>query len=120
MKAVFLDFATVGSDELDLAVLKNAVPDLTLFDNTTYDQVVSRISGCEFVFANKVRITREIIESTESLRFIGLTATGVDNVDLDAAKHHGIAVCNIRGYCTNSVVEHVFAALLQMTHSIGL
>ncbi len=54
------------------------------------------------------------------MRFIGLTATGVDNVDLDAAKDNDVAVCNIRAYCTNSVVEHVFAVLLQLTHSIGL
>ena len=54
------------------------------------------------------------------MRFIGLTATGVDNVDLHAAEDKGVAVCNVRAYCTNSVVEHVFAVLLQMTHSIGL
>jgi len=120
MKAVFLDFATIGSDKLNLDLLRKAIPDLTLFDNTIPGQLASRIEGCEFVFANKVRMTREVIGSAESLRFIGLTATGVDNVDLDTAKHNEVAVCNIRGYCTQSVVEHVFAVLLQMTHSIGL
>lgn len=120
MKAVFLDFATVGSDELDVTSLRAIVPDLTLFAHTAPEQVAARIAGCEFVFANKVRMTREIIASAEALRFIGLTATGVDNVDLLAAGERKIAVCNIRGYCTNSVVEHVFAVLLQITHSIGL
>lgn len=120
MKAVFLDFATVGSDELDVSSLQAVVPDLTLFDSTSADQVAQRIAGCEFVFANKVRMTKEIIDASDALRFIGLTATGVDNVDLGAAEHRNIAVCNIRAYCTNSVVEHVFAVLLQLTHSIGL
>ncbi len=119
MKAVFLDFATVGSDELDLSALRGVTPDLSLFDNTAHADVNSRISGCEFVFLNKVRMTRELIESSDTLRFIGLTATGTDNVDLDAARDNDIAVCNIRGYCTNSVVEHVFAVLLQLTHSIA-
>lgn len=120
MKAVFLDFATVGSDELDVSSLRAVVPDLTLFDSTSADQVEERVAGCEFVFANKVRMTKEIIEASGALRFIGLTATGVDNVDLGAAKDKNVAVCNIRAYCTNSVVEHVFAVLLQLSHSIGL
>ena len=120
MKAAFLDFATLGSEKLDVTSLRDAVDDLNLFDNTAANQVAARIAGCEFVFINKVRMTREIIESGDRLRFIGLTATGVDNVDLDAARENDIAVCNIRAYCTNSVVEHVFAVLLQLTHSIGL
>jgi len=120
MKAAFLDFATLGSEKLDVTSLRDAVDDLNLFENTAANQVATRIAGCEFVFINKVRMTREIIESGDRLRFIGLTATGVDNVDLDAARENDIAVCNIRAYCTNSVVEHVFAVLLQLTHSIGL
>jgi glycerate dehydrogenase len=119
MKAVFLDFATVGSDELNVSSLRAAVSSLTLFDNTAKDEIEERIAGCDFVFVNKVRLTRKILESAKSLRFIGLTATGTDNVDLAAARENDIAVCNIVGYCTNSVVEHVFAVLLHLSHSIG-
>jgi glycerate dehydrogenase len=72
----------------------------------------------DFVFANKARMTKEIISNAGNLRFIGLTATGVDNVDLDAAKKHDVAVCNIRAYCTQSIVEHVFAVMLNLTHSV--
>jgi glycerate dehydrogenase len=120
MKAAFIDFATLGSDELDVSSLQDIFPDLSLFDSSAAKQVAARIAGCEFVFVNKVRMTREIIESCKDLRFIGLTATGTDNIDLDAARDCNVAVCNIRDYCTNSVVEHVFAVLLQLTHSIGL
>jgi len=119
MKAVFLDFATVGSDELDVSSLQAVVSELTLFDNTSDDEVAERIAGCEFVFVNKVCMTREILANAESVRFIGLIGTGVDNVDIVAAKENDIAVCNIVGYCTNSVVEHVFAVLLNLNHSIG-
>jgi len=118
MKAVFLDFGTMGADELDPSALSGALPELELFDSTPADLVAQRIAGAEFVFANKVRLTRELIEGNPALRFIGLTATGVDNVDLAAAKKRGVAVCNIRSYCTQSVVEHVFAVLLNLTHNI--
>jgi len=118
MKGVFLDFATVGSDDLDVTPLQDVVSGLVVHEHTAADQVVERIQGSSFVFLNKVRMTRKILEATEGLRFIGLTATGVDNVDIEAAKDCGIAVCNIRAYCTHSVVEHVFAVLLQLAHSI--
>ena len=119
MKAVFLDFATVGSNELDISPLLQVLPDLEVFDNTAPDQVVERLAGAQVVFANKVRLTQDILNQTDAIRFIGLTATGVDNVDLAAAKQHGVAVCNIKAYCTQSVVEHVFAVLLSLSHNIG-
>jgi glycerate dehydrogenase len=118
MKAVFLDFATLGSDGLDVSPLQDIVSDLTLFDSTSAEQVLERIADTEIVFANKVRMTREILDSSPQVRFIGLTATGVDNVDIDAAVENGVAVCNIRGYCTQSIVEHVFAVLLNLSHNI--
>ena len=119
MKAVFLDFATVGSAELDLSPLLTLLPDLEVYDNTAPAQVVERIAGGEVIFANKVSFTREILKQSGTVRFIGLIATGVDNVDLVAAKDQGIAVCNIKAYCTQSVVEHVFAVLLNLIHSIS-
>ncbi len=118
MKAVFLDFGTMGAAELDPSPLAEVVPDFEVFDSTPQELVAERIDGVDFVFANKARLTKEIISNAGSLQFIGLTATGVDNVDLDAAKNHDVAVCNIRAYCTQSIVEHVFAVLLNLTHSV--
>lgn len=118
MKAVFLDFGTMGADDLDRSILADAVPDLEVFDSTPPELVAERIDGVDFVFANKVRMTAEIIAAASRLRFIGLTATGVDNIDIVAAKERDVAVCNIRAYCTQSVVEHVFAVLLILAHSV--
>ena len=118
MKAVFLDFGTMGATELDPSPLADIVPDFNAFDSTPAELVAERIEGVDFVFANKARMTKDIISNAASLRFIGLTATGVDNVDLDAAIKHDVAVCNIRAYCTQSIVEHVFAVLLNFTHSV--
>ncbi|MDH3352697.1 MAG: hypothetical protein OEM51_14215, partial [Gammaproteobacteria bacterium] len=98
MKAVFLDYATVGPG-LDTGPLSALLPDLTIFDATDDSQVPDRIRDVEFVFANKIRIYDELFDAANKLRFIGLTATGVDNIDLDSAASHGVAVCNIHGYC---------------------
>ncbi len=118
MKAVFLDYSTMGPD-LDLGPIRRVLPDLEIFDSTDDSEIGERIRDAEFVFANKFQLTPALLEYAAKLRFIGLTATGTDNVDLDSAKQHGIAVCNIRAYCTQSVVEHVFGVMLMLTHSLG-
>lgn len=108
----------MGADDLDPSTLAAAVPDLEIFDSTPPELVAERIDGVDFVFANKVHLTAEIIAAASRLRFIGLTATGVDNIDIVAAEKHDVAVCNIRAYCTQSVVEHVFAVLLILARSV--
>lgn len=118
MKAVFLDWATMGPG-LDTSGLRALLPDLEIFDVTADREVAERIEEAEFVMANKIRLTDTLLQRCPRLRFIGLTATGTDNVDLEAAKRHGVAVCNIRAYCSQSVAEHVFGCLLNLTHSLG-
>ena len=118
MKAVFLDFATMGPD-LDPSPLTDLLPDLQFFDITPEELTAERITDAEFVFTNKIRFDDKTLGNAKSLRFIGLTATGTDNVDLPGADKYGVAVCNIRGYCTQSVVEHVFGVLLNFTHNIS-
>lgn len=118
MKAVFLDFATMGPD-LDISGIHALLPELEVFEMTANEQVAERIRGAEFVFANKIRLTDDLLQDNPQIRFIGLTATGTDNVDLKAAQRFGVAVCNIRGYCTRSVAEHVFGSILNLTHSLS-
>jgi glycerate dehydrogenase len=72
----------------------------------------------EVVLVNKLRITREVIDGAPDLRLIALAATGTNNIDLDAARELGVAVCNLRDYCTASVVQHVFGVLLLLTHKL--
>jgi len=119
MRAVFLDFGTVSNGDLDPGPLERVVPGIVLHDQTAQADVPSRVAGFEAVFANKSVIDRATIAENPQLRLIALTATGVDNVDLAAARDAGIAVCNLREYCTSSVVQHVFAMLLSLTHRLA-
>lgn len=119
MKAVFLDFATMGAGGLDPSPLHRCLPDLEIFDTTSPAMTAERIRHAEFVLANKVVLNAENMKEAGALRFIGLTATGSDNVDLDYACERDIAVCNIRSYCTQSVVEHVLGMILHLAHSTG-
>lgn len=117
MKAVFLDYATMGPD-LDMSPLFDLLPELEIFDETTRAELPDRLRDTEYVFTNKIHLSDELFAAATKLRFIGLTATGTDNIDLDAAKRNGVAVCNIRGYCTRSVTQHVFALLLALAHNL--
>lgn len=119
MRAVFLDYATVSNGDLDQGPLERAVPGIVFHERTAQAEVPARIAGFEVVLANKSVIDRPAIEANRELRLIALTATGVDNVDLAAAREQGVAVCNLRDYCTASVVQHVFAMLLALTHRLS-
>jgi len=117
MKAVLLDWATMGPG-LDVSELRALLPELDIYDDTDDSQLSERIADAEIVLGNKIILSDAVFKGAPNLRFIGLTATGTDNVDLGAAKRRGIAVCNIRAYCTQSVVEHVFGCLLNLAHNL--
>jgi glycerate dehydrogenase len=119
MRAVFLDYATVShNDDLDASRLRRVLPDLELRPQTPQTDIAQALAGAGVVLVNKLRITREAIAATPTLRVIALAATGTNNVDLDAARERGIAVCNLRDYCTASVVQHVMGTLLLLTHRL--
>jgi glycerate dehydrogenase len=116
LRAVFLDFGTVSHDDLDTTSLERVLPGISLHAVSSESQVDERIAGCEFILTNKLNITRARMRAVPGLRFIGLTATGTNNIDLEAARELGIAVCNISNYCTVSVAQHVLGAILMLTH----
>ncbi len=118
MKAVFLDFATVSHDDLDTTRLTRVLPGLELRDVTPDAEIAGRIAGHEIVLLNKLRMTRERLKAAGALRMIAVAATGTNNVDLEAARELGIAVCNVRDYCTTSVTQHVLAVILLLTHRL--
>lgn len=105
-------------DGVDDAPLRALVAHFERFDATRDDELLSRCDGIDAVFTNKCRFDAATFEALPTLKFIGLTATGSDNIDLDAARAHNVAVTNITAYCTQSVVQHVFATLLSLTHKL--
>lgn len=117
LHATFLDFGTLGSG-LDTSSLEHAAPGIVLHARTSPADVPSRMADAEVVLLNKVQVTAAHIAGAPHLKFIGLAATGTNNVDLEAARARGIAVCNIRDYCTASVAQHVWGVILALTHKL--
>jgi glycerate dehydrogenase len=119
LRAVFLDFGTVSNGDLDPGPLERATPGIRIHERTAQSEVPARVAGFEAVFANKSVIDGPTIRANPQLRLVALTATGIDNVDLAAAREAGVAVCNLRDYCTASVAQHAFALLLALTHRLA-
>jgi glycerate dehydrogenase len=94
------------------------MPGLLFFGSTDDAQVAGRIDEAEIVLLNKFDLTREHLSGARRLKLIALAATGTDNVDLAAARERGIGVCNVRGYCASSVMQHVWAMVLGLTQHV--
>jgi glycerate dehydrogenase len=89
--------------------------DLTVYPRSPKQTVVDRLGDAALVLTNKVIIDREVMEHCPALRYIGVLATGTNVVDMAAAQQRGIVVTNVPGYATASVVEHVFALILELS-----
>jgi glycerate dehydrogenase len=119
MRTVFLDYATVSfQGDLDPAALQRAMPGLELRGHTAQQDVPAAMSGAGIVLLNKLRISREAIERSPGLKLLVLAATGTNNVDLEAARERGIGVCNLRDYCTASVVQHTLGVMLLLNQRL--
>lgn len=88
------------------------------YPTTTPKQLVERAADAEVIITNKVPVGAEALEQLPRLRLIAVAATGVDHIDLEAARARGVAVCNVSDYATESVAEHVFAMLLALRRQI--
>ena len=119
LRAVFLDYATVSHHgDLDPSPLRRALPAVELLEHTAQDDVAAAIAGTNVVLLNKLCLPRATLEASPALRLILLAATGTNNVDLAAARERGLAVCNLRDYCTASVVQHALGMLLTLTQRL--
>lgn len=111
---VFLDLATVDRDDLDLEPLRRVAGEFRSWPVTPPDEIAGRMTGADVVIINKTRLNADVLEAARP-GLVCLAATGIDNVDIEAARCCGTGVANIRGYCTDSLVQHVFALLLALT-----
>ena len=115
LPAVFLDRASVDRGDLDLAALRAAAAPWAMHPQTPAALTAGRIGGAAVVVTNKVVIDGTVMTACPALRLICVAATGTNNVDLEAARQRGIAVSNVPGYATPSVVQHVYALILALT-----
>ena len=115
MKIVILDALTYGETSLDDFGLFG---DVEVYQTTSPEQTLERIANADVIVTNKVVITEAMMKATASLKLICVAATGMNNVDLEAAKTWNITVKNVMGYSTDSVVQHTFSILFYlMGHS---
>ena len=115
--AVFLDKASLYPDDLDFSKLEN-VASWQWFDNANVSDIQHCLEETEIIVSNKVFLDRKIMQSCKQLKLICVAATGTNNVDIEAAKQQGIAVCNVRAYATSSVVQHVFSLILALNRKL--
>lgn len=118
MKIVVLDGYTLNPGDLDWAPLK-ALGTCVIHARTALDQIVEKALDAEILLTNKTVLSAETLSLLPKLKYIGVLATGVNVVDLEAAKEHNIIVTNVPGYSTGSVAQMVFALLLEMTQHVG-
>ena len=117
-KAVILDAMTVTDGDVSLEPL-TSLCDTEVFGYSKPEEVAERIGSAEIVLTNKCRISREVFEKCPNLKFVGVFATGYNNVDIEAAIERGAVVSNVPGYSTASVAQHTFALILHYYSSVS-
>ncbi len=119
MKIVVLDSYTMNPGDLDMAPL-TTLGSCDIYDRTPPQDVLARIGGAEIVLTNKTVLDAAVINGATRLKYIGVLATGYNVVDLAAARARDIVVTNVPAYSTASVVQMVFALLLELTQKVAL
>src|ERR1700676_1914041 len=117
LKTVFLDYDTVSNGDLDTSRLHAAAGTLVLYDSDA-SKIAERIHDADIALLNKLELSRELLLGAPRLKLVALAATGTNNVDLIAASMRRIAVCNVRAYCTASVVQQVWGLILSLTQHV--
>ena len=118
MKIAILDGRTVNPGDLSWENLQ-ALGDCTIYESTSEQEVIEHCADAEAVLTNKVCLRKETLEQLPHLKYIGVLATGYNVIDIEEAKRRGIIVTNIPAYSTDSVVQSVFAHLLNITNQVA-
>lgn len=89
------------------------------YEYTSAEQTIERAKDADIIITSKVILSREVLQQLPKLKLIAITATGTNNVDLDAAKELGVAVKNVAGYSATTVPEHVLGMIFALKHSLA-
>jgi glycerate dehydrogenase len=118
MKIVILDGHAANPGDLSWEEFAK-LGTLEVFERTSEEQMIGRMQGAAIAIANKAVINRKIMSALPDLRYIGVSGTGYNNVDIAVARERGIVVCNVPEYSTQDVAQLVFALLLELTNHAG-
>lgn len=118
MKIVVTDAATVADADVSLDFLQK-YGEVTVYELTDQKDVAARIADADMVFINKCGIGAAEMAAAPHLKFVGLFATGYNNVDIAAAEARGITVCNVPNYSTEAVAQHTFALILGLINRVS-
>ena len=120
MKGVLLDGHTINPGDLSWSPIEELLDEFVVYEGSLPEEITDRMSGCEVIMTSKCDINAGIMGSAPDLRYIGVTATGYNNVDIAAAANRGIAVTNVPAYSTDAVAQHTIALLLELSNNVGL
>jgi glycerate dehydrogenase len=119
MKIVVLDGYTLNPGDQSWSELE-ALGECQFYDRTDASELIDRAQGYDIVITNKVVLGRGVLERLPRLRYIGVTATGYNVVDVAAARERGVIVANVPVYGTRSVAQLTFALILELAHHVGV
>lgn len=117
-KIVVLDADSLG-EHIDLTPLSTLAHHVDIFSTTDAEQTLPRIIDADVIISNKVVIDNACILQASRLKLICVAATGVNNIDVEAAKRAGIVVSNVVNYGAETVAQHTFALLLSLTNRVA-
>lgn len=118
MRVVILDAKTLTNDDIDFSVF-DEFGEVTIYDYTKYDEIAERVKDSEIILCNKCIMNKETLKNAGNVKYIGLFATGYNNVDIEYTNKRNITVCNAGSYSTNAVAQHVFALILEHYNKVG-
>lgn len=118
-KTVVLDWSTVSNGDISENEIFSQ-GEITFHSLTSPDKIKENIGNNSIILCNKINITEDILDSCPDIKYIGLFATGFNNIDINAAKKRGIPVCNAGSYSTDAVAQHTFALILQHYSKVSL
>lgn len=113
MKITFLDASTVDAGDINLDCIREH-GDLIIHSTTSSNETLKRVIDSEIIITNKVIIDKPIIEASKKLKLIVVSATGYNNIDVDAAKANNVTVCNVVDYSTPIVAQHTISLILNL------
>ena len=117
MKIVVLDAASLGED-VDLSPIAN-LGETTVYEHVTPEQAPEIVADAEVIVYNKTKLTANLLAHAKKLKLACVTATGFDTVDTKYCRDHGIGVCNVPGYSTDSVAQLTVALALNLATHLG-